>query len=1012
MNPSLRKVKQYFKIINEHRYYDKQYVKEITTYPCGYKKGREFPPLELFSPFPDGGEWGSGSDSHAWFHCTVDVPSGEYCDPLFLSVSTDDPTEASKKAEANRWGPGNPQFIIYVDGKTRQGLDAFHTSIPLEGEGSHDIYLYAYIGSAATKSRLRIFTYRAHSDLEDLIYDIETPLMMLDFLDERGQEFAMTLDYLERTFSLIDLYEPGSDVFFDSVKKAKEYIRSEFYGKYCSEQPSTVLCIGHTHIDCAWLWTLDQTREKVQRSFATVIELMRRFPEYRFMSSQPLLYKYLKEEDPVLYDSVREMVKAGRWECEGSMWVEADCNLSSGESLVRQIIYGKRFFRDEFGKENHILWLPDVFGYSAALPQILRKSGIDWFVTSKISWNDTNTMPYETFIWRGIDGSEINTYFMTATNIDGKGNATYNGNPGAKMLAGTYRRYGQKDLTNEVMLTYGFGDGGGGPTVNHLEQIRRSSKGIPGLPNARIGSANEFLSGLEEKIKNSVRIPRWQGELYLEFHRGTYTSMAKNKKNNRQCEFLLENAEMLATVANVMAQDEYPRQELRDAWEKVLTNQFHDIIPGSSIKEVYDRSDKDYSEIIETGSAIIERAAARIANGIANEHGYIILNPHSWIGSGYVTIDGVCGYVEGIPKKGYACVGELKTTSSVIVNGRNVETELLSITFDEFWQIAKIYDKKRGRNVLLPEKRGNEIRIYADYPDDYDNWEWQEYSIDDYKVLTDYDEATVIRDGARTGIRISRPYMKSRIVQTVWLYDETARIDFETHIDWHEVHKMVKASFPVDINTDKATYEIQFGSVERPTHKNTSWDRAKFEVCAHKYADLSDGGYGVALMNNCKYGYDIHDGTMQLSLLKCGTFPNDEADQGDHDFIYSLYPHDGKLTDSDVIKEAYYLNFPMTAIKACGETDTLPSSFSAISVNCDNVVCETIKKAEESDDIIVRLYESKNIRKSAEIAFGFDVKEVKLCDLVENEIDTLSVTNNSVSVDFNGFEIITLKLIR
>ena len=776
----------------------------------------------------------------------------------------------------------------------------------------------------------------------------------------------------------------------------------------------TTVCIGHTHIDCAWKWTLKQTREKVQRSFATVLELMRRYPEYKFMSSQALLYQNLKEEAPELYEEVKEMIKAGRWECEGAMWVEADCNLSSGESLVRQVLYGKNYFLDEFGVENRVLWLPDVFGYSAALPQILRKSGVDWFVTSKISWNDTNRMPYDTFRWRGIDGTEINTQFITAQDDYGKPTGTgctYVGSTRSTQVQGTYKRYGQKQLHNEAILTFGYGDGGGGPTARHLELAARGAKGIPGGPNLKIDFAGNYLKRLEQNMANRPDVPRWQGELYLEFHRGTYTTMARNKRSNRQCEFLYQDAELLSTTAAALWGSAFPQAELHKGWEMILTNQFHDIIPGSSIQEVYDQSDIDYAEIKAIGTGIVEDVKKRIAEGIGKYHGYVVFNPHSFAVSGLVTVDGRCvRTTQPIPPKGYLATNGFCKENKVHIEGHTVETDRLCVTFDEAWQMVSIYDKKAGREVLKAGAIGNELRVHADYPHVYDAWEWQPYSREEYKTITAVSSVEILEDGVRKGIKIQRPHMHSTITQTIWFYDGTTRIDFETVADWHDRHQMLKVAFPVDVNADKATYEIQFGTVERPTHCNTSWDAAKFEVCAHKYADLSDGGYGVTLMNDCKYGHDIHDGVIQLSLLRSPTDPNPEADQGRIPVTYSLYPHEGTLADTDVPMQAYYLNYPMTAVAATGEKDTLPTAYTALSLDADNVICETVKQAEKGEGTVLRLYECRNRRTKTTLTLGIPAGRVFLCDMMERELSELPVKDGCVGLTLGGFEILTLKV--
>ncbi|MBE6703419.1 MAG: alpha-mannosidase [Ruminococcaceae bacterium] len=772
--------------------------------------------------------------------------------------------------------------------------------------------------------------------------------------------------------------------------------------------------IGHTHIDCAWKWTLRQTREKVQRSFSTVLELMRRYPEYKFMSSQALLYKNLKEEAPEIYDEVKERIREGRWECEGAMWVEADCNLSSGESLVRQVLYGKNYFKQEFGVENRVLWLPDVFGYSAALPQILRKSGVDWFVTSKISWNDTNRMPHDTFRWRGIDGTEINTQFITAQDDKGeptRTGCTYVGSTRSTQVQGTYKRYSEKQIGDEAILTFGYGDGGGGPTARHLEMARRGAKGIPGGPNFKIDFAGDYLKRLEKKMETRPDVPTWQGELYLEFHRGTYTTMARNKRNNRQCEFLYQNAELLSTVAGALWGEKFPAQALHRGWEMILTNQFHDIIPGSSIKEVYDQSDIDYAEIRRIGEEIVAKTQQKVANGIDKRHGYVVFNPHSFDTAGLVKIEGkTVRTAQPIPSKGYLTTNGFVDTNHVSVEGNVVDTDCLRVVFDDHWQMVSIYDKTAGREVLKKGAIGNELRVHADYPHVYDAWEWQPYSAEQYKTITAVSSVEIVEDGVRKGVRIVRPHMHSTITQTIWFYDGTTRIDFETVANWHDRHQMLKVAFPVDVNSDKATYEIQFGTVERPTHKNTSWDAAKFEVCAHKYADFSEGGYGVTLMNDCKYGHDIHDGVMQLSLLRSPTNPNPEADQGVIPVTYALLPHQGTLAETDVPMQAYYLNQSMTAVAAAGEADTLPTAYCPMSLDKDNVICETVKQAEDGEGTVLRLYECRNRRTKATLSLGLPAKQVFVCDMMEREQAELPLVNGRVALTLGGFEILTLKV--
>lgn len=993
MDKNLRKVKTYLDVLNKSRKLNLRQVENIKILKCGYKQNNDLPSVNDFEDFTYGDRWGS-IDGHAWFYFTVET---EF-DNTYLFART----------EFTGWDATRPQFILYINGKMIQGLDINHFDALLN-KGKNEIYLYGYTGFDIGQTQLFADVYELDEQVNGLYYDIKYPFDVLSFADSESEEYANILNYLSKTVSILDLYDTSSEEFKNSVIKARDYIKREYYENYCKEQKATVACIGHTHIDCAWLWTLEQTKEKVQRSFSTVLELMKRYPEYKFMSSQALLYKYYKEEAPEKYEELKQRVREGRWEVEGGMFVEADCNLSSGESLVRQVVKGKKFFKDEFGVDSKILWLPDVFGYSAALPQILNKCGIEWFVTSKISWNDTNRMPYDTFLWKGLDGAEIKSYFLTAQNDTGNPSvnyAVYVGETDAKMIAGTYKRYQQKNLSNEVLLTFGHGDGGGGPTISHLEYLKRGYNGVPSLPNARPKFAGEFLNDLAQKIKDNPDLPMWQGELYLEYHRGTYTTQAKNKKNNRKCEFLLQNAELYSSIASKLYGKDYPYLAFENSWEKLLINQFHDIIPGSSIKQVYERSDRDYAEIYSDINAVLENSYQAVASKVAKNQ-VVVFNPNSFGGDKIVNLDGKSVLVKNVVEKGYSIVNNFIKNNNVKIADKEVETKVYKITFNENYEIISIFDKQNDREVL--KDVGNEFRLYADYTDDYDAWEWQEHSLDKYKTISSLDSVTVIDDGVRKGIQVVRSFSKSKITQTMWFYDELNRIDFETEVDWNEKRNMLKVAFPVDVNTDKATYEIQYGNVERPTHYNTSWDRAKFEVCAHKFADLSENGYGVSLINDCKYGYGIYDGVMQLSLLRAPIYPDEDADIGKSKFVYSISTHKGTLKDSDTIMHAYEINNPCIAVKGKADSTEI-KDFSFVKTNSDNVICEVVKQAESGDGIVVRLYESMNTRSRCKLNFGFNVNKIYLCDMLENELEELQVKDNLLEYNFNCFEIVTLKI--
>ncbi len=982
---------------------------------CGYKESNT-PPDEGFAPFENGAKWGSGNDSHAWFRLRVTLPESMKGDPTAsLLVETD------KKG----WDAQNPQFLCFVNGLVRQGLDTNHREVllnlPGENLDTFDVLIYGYTGPRIPETTLSVSVVTKHHDVERFYYDVSVPFAALECTEKNTREYMTVLDTLSRALLMVDFLEPRGEEFLSSVREADAWLRENLYDK-CHGNGTTAVCIGHTHIDVAWLWTIRQTREKAQRSFATVVELMKRYPEYKFMSSQAYLYKAVKEEAPELYEEIKKLVAAGRWEVEGAMWLEADCNLTSGESLVRQILYGKRFFMKEFGVDSRVLWLPDVFGYSAALPQILKKSGVDWFVTSKISWNDTNIMPCDLFRWRGIDGTAVNTYFLTAQK-KGRGTdfskfTTYVANTSPEMIAGSYNRFQQKELCDESMVTFGFGDGGGGPTREMLEIARREKDGLPGQPKAKIEFAGDMLRRIEKKIEGNRRLPEWRGELYLEFHRGTYTSNAKNKKNNRRSEFLLQKAELLSSTARLLLGKPFPAEQLSSMWETVLTDQFHDIIPGSSIREVYEDTDRDYAQIFENAGRITDERLSAIAANVNTDKRFLVFNPNSFEGRGIVKYAGKSYTVSGIPPKGYKALDVLDDSNTVRAEktdfGFRFETPCLIVNFNKDGEIASVYDKENAREVISEGETGNELRIYEDYPDKYDAWEVVEYS--EYKYLTvgAPEAAEIVTDGARTGLYARRRHGESVIEQTVWFSSSTRRIDFETRLDWHSKHRTLRAAFPVAVNTDKASFEIQFGYTERPTHYNTSWDRSKFETCGQKFADMSEGGYGVSLLNDCKYGHNVHGNTLMLTLLRCPSYPNEVADEGIHEFTYSLMPHAGTL-DSEIVREAFDLNNPMTVIERTpGSHGTLPESWSAVTVDKDNVVCDTVKDAEDGDGVVIRLYEALNKRCRTHVTLGFEAKSVEICDLLESSLSQVDFKSESgktcFSLDVLPFEIITVKI--
>ncbi len=1016
MRHNVERVEKTLQYLRHYRILDKEPIGGLVFRAADYKKGSELPSVDESWQALGEHQVLSGYDAHFWLYTRVKVPPRMRGKALSLQLSV-----------GEGWDATLPQVLVYIEGELPHTFDVNHAEILLDGAKTEfDLYLYAYTGvhrptyfSASHEPCLfapRLSLVEVDKVADGLYFDLSVPFEVLKLTDPQSREYARLLLPLANAVNLIDLREPRSAAYRASLAAAADFMATEFYGKACERGLPQAACVGHTHIDIAWLWTVAQTREKAQRSFATVVDLLRRYPDYKFMSSQPILYKMVKEEAPALYEELRRYVREGRWEVEGAMWVEADCNLISGESLVRQILHGKRFMREEFGVESKVLWLPDVFGYSAALPQILKKSGVEYFVTSKISWNDTNAVPYDIFSWRGIDGSEVFTYFLTAQrkkqDAAPDNRTTYNALGDPAHVMGAWHRLGQKELSDEVLLSVGYGDGGGGTTPAHIEQIGRMAKGLPGCPTAKFDTVMGFLAPLRERCLENRYFPRWEGELYLEYHRGTYTSQAKNKKNNRKSELALADAELFSVMGRELFGKAYPKAALRDLWECVLTNQFHDIIPGSSIHEVYEVCDREYAALLEEANSIKQGVFDTVAADIAAPAGVVVFNGNAQKTSSVARVGGKCYYFADVPAKGYKYFPmPAETASRVRAEGRVLENDFYRLTFDDTYALCSIWDKRAAREIVPKGKRANLLRTYEDIPMKYDNWELRRGYREKHWDMDDVERVTVVEDGARKGVRIARHYLSSRVEQTVWLYDDVARVDFDTEIDWQNEHIMLKALFPLDLNTAKATCDIQFGTVERNTHQNTTWDVARFEFPAHKYVDVSEGGFGVALLNDCKYGYSVLDDTLGLTLLKSGTEPDPMADKGKHRFTYALCSHSGALADSDVVQQAFDLNRPLQAVLTAGnEKGKLPGCFSLVSADCDNIIVDTVKQSEEGEHTVIRLYETANRQSDVTLTVGIDFGEAVLCDLMEHEIAKIPADGAKIKLTVKPFEIITLML--
>jgi len=977
---------------------------------CEYKKDNILPPVT--------GEWDDylsdttfgGADKHYWIYKKFQTESLPENGELRLSFTTGFSTHSGSCR--------NPQSILYVNGSLAAGLDINHCEYVLKPNEEYEIYIYLYTGSFEEKYGIDMSIISKNLITEKLYYDMKVPYDAALCYNEDSFVRREILKHLSIASDMLDMSVYDDEKYYNSAQKASEYLKDNFFGKY-PEHEAVINCIGHTHIDVAWLWTYAQTREKAQRSFSTVLRLMERYPEYKFTISQPQLLEYLKEEAPEVYEEIRAIVKSGRIEVEGAMWVEADCNIPSGESLIRQIMFGKKFIKDEFDKESNILWLPDVFGYSAALPQILKKTGVDRFVTSKISWNEFNKLPYDIFVWKGIDGSEVITHFISGQKLkkdyENKTITNYNGDISPEYMLGTWDRFQQKEYSRETFLTYGYGDGGGGPTEEMLEVQRRISQGILGLPKSRMNTAKDTFSGIEKSFYSNAEklniLPKWRGELYLEFHRGTYTTIGKVKRYNRKCEILCQSAEKYSVINSVLLNGEYPKNSINSAWKKLLLNQFHDVIPGSSISKVYEDSFKMYAEVEDEIGNITENTLCKIAASINTDKEYAVFNPNPFETDGVVCKDGKYITVKNVPSLGWKAV-ELNTEKSVVsVSQKAIENMFYKVVFGDKMDIVSIYDKINDREIIKENQKA-ELRLYEDLPYVYDAWDVSVYHKHKYYKFEEVVSVKAVDEGARAGLEITRRFDKSYITQRIYLYNSIPGIEFDTMAEWHQRHLILKAAFPLNINADKAIYDIQFGNIERTHTENTSWDIAKFETCAHKWADFSDGGYGVALMNDCKYGYSVvEDSTLQLSLIRGSDNLGDGSvnDQGEHIFKYSLLPHSGGFRQESVPYRAMVFNNPLKAVKISGN-GVLPYEYSMIKTDNKNIVIDTVKKAEKSEKIVVRFYENYNKAGKVKLDFGFDIKRAYICDMLENAGEAVPVCDNSITINVGGYEIITLMI--
>ncbi len=991
--------------------------------------GAEFGDGKAFESIEVGYKWGP-TYKEGWYRIKSQIPKAWIGHEVHLSYG-----------EPVYWGTqeGHIEATIFESGKAIGGLDFAHVSFRIteKAEGGEKInyMLQTYAHNAETTVHGREKPRTAEPevfkgfhlmvvdpDIVALAYDMSFSLGLYDSMDERNPARAIILRALNE---VCNAYRSGSRKIIQScrrlIKESLDRLGDEFYHE--------IYPVGHAHLDTAWLWPLHVTHLKMTHTTAVQLNLMERYPDHLFVHSQASQYEWLENEHPELFERVRRAMRKGQWEALGSMWVEADCNLTGAESLVRQFLYGKRYFKQKFGIDTIDMWLPDVFGYSAALPQILNKFGIRAFLTQKLSWNQFNKIPHHTFLWQGIDGSKIWSHFPPAD--------TYCGMCEPVEIAESVRKYKDAGRSDASLYVFGFGDGGGGPTEQHIEYIRRA-RIAPGMP--AIATKKKAATFFENAMAQSQDLATWSGELYFELHRGTYTSQAANKKSNRESEFLMRDAEWLSCFSDNAKT--YPQEQIEKAWKLILLNQFHDIIPGSSVREVYEDSKRDYKEIETIATKIIQERLESIGQNLDTEgmenpvaifHNSNLVSQAempwasetvpSILDTGTETLP--VQLVEFNDKRkiifpspdqslGSVAVGDLTQGDPLFVprlkiSGRRMENGELSVRFDSNGNLTSIQTLDDAPvEFIAPGEVGNLFQLFDDQPLFWDAWDIDPFALETCQDIVRCTSFEIVERGpVRVAFEVVREFGKSRITQRISL-GPTPGIRFDTVIDWHEDEKMLKVAFPLNVNTSKATYEIQFGHVERPTHRNTSWDLARFEVCAQKWADMSEGGHGVALINTGKYGYDALEHTLRLTLFRSPKAPDPTCDMGRHEFSYVLLPHYDQVQHSDVIAASYAINSPARCqpLKAKkGLHGELPKF---VEIDDRNLIIESVKKAEDESLTVVRLYECHNSRGQAHLQFATPVRNAWLAQLDETKIQKLEVVDGHVLLAYKPFEIITV----
>ncbi|MFJ7043021.1 alpha-mannosidase [Streptomyces sp. NPDC101112] len=915
------------------------------------------------------GDW-PGNQAEALVHLTDGTPL-KAVNPLNQYVPVGNPVRGGEVIDYLVEAASNPDILA----------DNFSKVTPL--------------GDVLTAGDKPLYTFRRAdlAILDEEVFHLDLDLQVLRelmvHLGEHEPRRHEILHALDRAMDALDLDDVSG-----SATAVRE-ILAPVLARPAHASAHTISGVGHAHIDSAWLWPIRETKRKTSRTFSNVTALADEYEDFIFACSQAQQYEWVRDNYPQVWERIKKAVEKGQWAPVGGMWVEADGNLPGGEAVARQFVHGKRFFIENFGIETKGVWLPDSFGYNAAYPQLAKLAGNEWFLTQKISWNQTNRFPHHTFWWEGIDGTRIFTHFPP---ID-----TYNARFSGEEMDRAVRNYQEKGAGTRSLAPFGWGDGGGGPTREIMERARRLAD-LEGSPKVVVEHPDEFFAKARAEYEDA---PVWHGELYLELHRATYTSQARTKQGNRRSEHKLREAELWATTAALHAPGyTYPYEKLDRLWKTVLLHQFHDILPGSSIAWVHREAEAEYARVAKeleelTAQAVTALGAGdtRVFNTSPRDRAEVVR-----------TSEGAPVYVE-VPANGSAPLAAAEPPHPVTVDGLTLDNGLVRVVVAEDGTLASVRDLVADREVLGDQ--GNLLRLHTDLPNYWDAWDVDKHYRNRYTDLLDAESVTVVEADPLVGaVRVERSFGKgSRITQTITVRAGSRRIDFETDIDWHEAEKFLKAGFPIDVRAAHSSAEIQFGHIQRPTHTNTSWEAARFEVSGHRWVHVGEPGYGVAVINDSTYGHDVsrtvrEDGgtttTVRLSLVRAPRIPDPEADQGKHRLTYALLPG---ATIEDAVAEGYALNLPLRVTDAAGAPAPV------VSVEGEGVTVEAVKLADDaSGDVVVRLYESGGGRARGVLRTGFPLAGAHITDLLERPLSEAATDGDGVPVTLRPFEVQTLRL--